>query len=76
MHKIRLIVRYAQDVDVILFDERDIHLPEYSMSHMSAVRAYIFVRGLVALFSAGMSSESLTSWQYIEMLWRAQGSQN
>lgn len=76
MHKIRLIVRSDNDVDVILYDEMDRALRDYSMSHMSGVRAYIFVRGLVALFSAGMSSESLTSWQYVEMLWRAQGSQN
>lgn len=76
MHKIKLLVRSDIDVDIYLFDEMDRILKGYSISHVTGVRAYIYVRGLVALFSAGMSGESVTAWQYIEMLWRAEGSQN
>ena len=76
MHRIELIIRGAKDVDVLLYSPNNLYLQAYSMPHMSPVQAYIYVRGLVALFAAGIASNSETAWNFCIRMYQDEGMKN
>jgi hypothetical protein len=77
MHRIEIKVHGPNDYDVLLFDERNTHLREFSMSHISPIRAYVFIRGLGGIFKPGINdAESIAAWNYIVAIVNAEGNKN
>lgn len=76
MYTIEIIAHGRENFDVILFNERGIFIAEYSQDHLSALHAYVFVRGLVAIFKAGVRGSSATAYNYLDLIHRTEGNKN
>lgn len=71
MHKIQITVISPTNITVVLFDQRDNIVERYTEHFDSPQRAYVYVRGLVSAFGAGLERQSSTAYNYLKMLFDA-----